>query len=400
MDKLVETFIELAKIPSPSLGEEKVADKIIEILQEENIKAQKDDYGNVYAYVEATDNTKRPLLLSAHMDVVGDDSPVNIVINGDIIETDKTRTLGADDKAGVAAAIRLASEVNKNKNLSHGGLELVFTRDEEQSMTGIHNLNFSNLESEYILVLDSSELGKFEISGASYTKLDVTVRTKTGGHSGLDIDKKDRINAAKIIADYVKVAPIGVINEDELGVVTSANLGCIVGGGIERTLKAAAKEKNPHTYIAKNCTDNVINTIACAHYSIRSSNAWFEKELIDAYKNIADAIKKKYGELVDIELEVSEHLKPFEKSDDDTLVTIGREAAKKTGLRLDVSSFHAGAETHIYANEKNKYNKTFKPVLIGIADIKNMHSPNECINTKTYLEGYRFLKQFFEEFNA
>ena len=400
MDKLVETFIELAKIPSPSLGEEKVADKIIEILQEENIKAQKDDYGNVYAYVEATDNTKRPLLLSAHMDVVGDDSPVNVVINGDIIETDKTRTLGADDKAGVAAAIRLASEVNKNKNLSHGGLELVFTRDEEQSMTGIHNLNFSNLESEYILVLDSSELGKFEISGASYTKLDVTVRTKTGGHSGLDIDKKDRINAAKIIADYVKVAPIGVINEDELGVVTSANLGCIVGGGIERTLKDAAKEKNPHTYIAKNCTDNVINTIACAHYSIRSSNAWFEKELIDAYKNIADAIKKKYGELVDIELEVSEHLKPFEKSDDDTLVTIGREAAKKTGLRLDVSSFHAGAETHIYANEKNKYNKTFKPVLIGIADIKNMHSPNECINTKTYLEGYKFLKQFFEEFNA
>ena len=84
MDKLVETFIELAKIPSPSLGEEKVADKIIEILQEENIKAQKDDYGNVYAHIEATDNTKRPLLLSAHMDVVGDDSPVNIVVNGDI----------------------------------------------------------------------------------------------------------------------------------------------------------------------------------------------------------------------------------------------------------------------------------------------------------------------------
>ena len=400
MDKLVETFIELAKIPSPSLGEEKVADKIIEILQEENIKAQKDDYGNVYAHIEATDNTKRPLLLSAHMDVVGDDSPVNVVVNGDIIETDKTRTLGADDKAGVAAAIRLASEVNKNKNLSHGGLELVFTRDEEQSMTGIHHLDFSNLESEYILVLDSSELGKFEISGASYTKLDVTVTTKTGGHSGLDINKKDRINAAKIIADYVKVAPIGVINEDELGVVTSANLGCIVGGGIERTLKAAAKEKNPHTYIAKNCTDNVINTIACAHYSIRSSNAWYEKELIDAYKNIANAVKKKYGELVDIELEVTEHLKPFEKSDDNTLVTIGREAAKKTDLKLDVSSFHAGAETHVYANEKNKYNKTFKPVLIGIADIKNMHSPNECINTKTYLEGYKFLKQFFEEFNA
>lgn len=400
MDKLIETFVELAKIPSPSLGEDKVRDRILEMLEQEGIQAQKDRYGNIHAFVNATDNTKKPLLLSAHMDVVGDDSPVNIVVNGDIIETDKQRTLGADDKAGIAAAIRLACEINKNKDLKHGGLELVFTRDEEQGMTGIHNFDFSKLESEYILVLDSAELGKFEISGASYTKLDVIVETKTGGHSGLDIDKKDRLNAAKVIADYVKVAPIGVINEDELGVVTSANLGCIVAGGIERTLKSACKEKNPHKYIAKNCTDNVINTIACAHYSIRSSNAWFEKELIDAYKNIADEIKKKYGELVEITIETSEHLKPFEKSDDTTLVTIGREAAKKAGIRLDVSSFHAGAETHIYANEKNKYGAVLKPVLIGIADIKNMHSPNECINTKTYLEGYKFLKEFFLEFNA
>ena len=400
MDKLVETFVELAKIPSPSLGEDKVADKIIEILNAQNINAKKDDYGNVYAFVEPTDKSKRPLLLSAHMDVVGDDSPINIEIQGDIIQTDKTRTLGADDKAGVAAAIVLAKEIANTKDLLHGGLELVFTRDEEQGMSGIHNLDFSKLESEYILVLDSSELGKFEISGASYTKLDVTVKTKIGGHSGLDIAKKDRINAAKVIADYVALAPIGVINEDELGIVTSANLGCILGGGIERTLNSAQKSKNPIEHISQNCTDNVINTTACAHYSIRSSNAWFEKELIDAYKNIADEIKKKYGENVQITIDVSEHLKPFEKSDDDTLVNIGREAASKTGLKLDVSSFHAGAETHVYANEKNKYGKVFKPVLIGVADIENMHSVQEKLHINSYLEGYKFLKEFFMEFNA
>lgn len=399
MDKLVETFVELAKIPSPSLGEDKVADKIIEILNAQNINAKKDDYGNVYAFVEPTDKSKRPLLLSAHMDVVGDDSPINVEIQRDIIQTDKTRTLGADDKAGVAAAIVLAKEIANTKDLLHGGLELVFTRDEEQGMSGIHNLDFSKLESEYILVLDSSELGKFEISGASYTKLDVTVKTKIGGHSGLDIAKKDRINAAKVIADYVALAPIGVINEDELGIVTSANLGCILGGGIERTLNSAQKSKNPIEHISQNCTDNVINTTACAHYSIRSSNAWFEKELIDAYKNIADEIIKKYGENVEIKIDVSEHLKPFEKSDDDTLVNIGREAAKKIGLKLDVSSFHAGAETHVYANEKNKYGKVYKPVLIGVANIENMHSPQEKMHINSYLEGYKFLKEFFVEFN-
>ena len=399
MEKLVETFIELAKIPSPPLGEEKVADKIVEILTNGGVNAKKDEYGNVYAYIEPTDNTKRPLLLSTHMDVVGDDSPVNVVVSGDIIETDKSRTLGADDKAGAAAAIRLALNVNQDKDLKHGGLELVFTRDEEQSMTGINHLDFSTLESEYILVLDSSNLGKFEISGASYTKLNIIVKTKIGGHSGLDIDKKDRINAAKVIADYVNIAPIGVINEDELGIITSANLGCIVAGGIERTLKSAQNSKNPHQYIARNCTDNIINTIACAHYSIRSSNTWFEKELIDAYKNIADEIKKKYGENVEITIEITEHLKAFEKSDDDTLINIGKEAAKKTGLKLDVSSFHAGAETHVYSNQKNKYNKQFKPVLIGVANIENMHSPNEKMHINSYLEGFKFLKEFFIEFN-
>lgn len=400
MDKLIETFVELAKIPSPSLCEGAVADKIIEMLKSCEINAKKDDYGNVYAFVPPTDKAKKPLLLSAHMDVVGDENPVNVVIKEDIIETDKTRTLGADDKTGVAAAVVLAKEVAGDKNLKHGGLELVFTRDEEQGMSGIRNVDFSKLESEYILVLDSSELGKFEISGASYTKLDVTVKTKIGGHSGLDIGKKDRINAAKVIADYVKLAPIGVINEDELGIVTSANLGCIIGGGIERTLACAKDVVNPIEYISKNCTDNVINTTACAHYSIRSSNVWYEKELIDAYRNIADEIKKKYGENVEITIEASEHLKPFEKSDDDTLVNIGREAAKKTGIKLDVSSFHAGAETHVYANEKNKYGKTFKPVLMGIADIENMHSPQEKVHMHSYLEGYKLLREFFAEFNA
>ena len=82
-----------------------------------------------------------------------------------------------------------------------------------------------------------------------------------------------------------------------------------------------------------------------------------------------------------------------------TLINIGREAAKRTGIKLDVSSFHAGAETHIYANERNKYSKQFKPVLAGIANIKNMHSNDEMIDANSYLEGYKFLKEFFLEFN-
>ena len=42
-------FIELAKIPSPSLGENKVRDKIIEFLAHPRITTCIDNYGNIIA---------------------------------------------------------------------------------------------------------------------------------------------------------------------------------------------------------------------------------------------------------------------------------------------------------------------------------------------------------------
>ena len=328
------------------------------------------------------------------------------------------RTLGADDKAGVAAAIMLAKEVIKNTELSHGGLELVFTKDEEHDMSGIHNLQFGSLESEYVLVLDSDKLARLEISGASYTKLDLIVTTPKGGHSGLDIADKSRLNAAKLIAELICKIPQGVYKEDEYGVVTSINIGSIIGGGVESAISnlPANIPSNEYTnYIARNSMSNLINQRAQAHYSIRSSEeaaeqmlieeikniaADFNQMLIEEIKNIAADFNRKYDGLACCEIEVSEHLKAFEKSNDEYLIETAKKASATTNIPLSIGSFHAGAETHIYANEKNKYGKNFKPVLLGVADIYNMHSPEEKIDIASYEKGYKFLKAMFEEFNS
>lgn len=213
--ELIEIFETLVKIPSPSLMEDDVANKIIEILQNAGIKTRKDSYGNVYAHLEGTDKNKKPFMLSAHMDVVGDNSPINIVHNGNFIETDKKRTLGADDKAGVAAAIKLVLDIKEEmKNTPHGGIELTFTKDEENSMTGIENVEFNTLQSSDILVLDSDKLGNFEISGAGYSKLNLSVTTPYGGHSGLDIQDSTKLNAAKLIAELICEIPQGVYKQN------------------------------------------------------------------------------------------------------------------------------------------------------------------------------------------
>lgn len=403
-NKLIDLFCELVLIPSPSLQEENVRNRILDIFKENGIVATIDTYGNVKAKISATDNTKPSLLLSAHMDVVGDDSSINLKLNENIIETDKTRTLGADDKAGVAAAIMLAIDVLNNKELKHGGLEIIFTRDEEQNMTGIHNVSMNEIESEYILVLDADKLGQIQVSGASYTKLVVNVKTNKGGHSGIDINDNARLNAAKLIAELVNEIPQGVYKKDELGVITSINLGVIVGGGIETAIdnikKSDLKSNKYIDYVVDKAITNVINTKAGATYSIRSSNREYEQNLINEIKEIVINFNKKYEGLAIANVETSEHLPPFEKSDDEMLINVSKTTSQQLDMPIEISSFHAGAETHIYANNKNKFGKTFKPVLIGLADIYNMHSSDEKIDYKTYLKGYEFLKEFFKNFNS
>ena len=401
--KLIDLFCELVSIPSPSLREEKVIEKILAIFQENNIEAKTDNYGNIRAFIPATDTNKKPISLSAHMDVVGDDSPVNIKLNGNIIETDKTRTLGADDKAGVAAAIMLAIETINNKELKHGGLEIIFTRDEEQNMSGIENIDMNNIESEFILVLDADRLGQVQISGASYTKLTINVEALKGGHSGIDIDDETRLNAAKLIAELANEIPQGVYKKDEFGTVTSINLGVIVGGGIATAIDNIKtnnlKSTQYNDYIVEKAVTNVINTKAGVAYSIRSSSKEFEQNLINEIKEIVDNFNKKYNSLAIAKIDVSEHLPPFEKSEDETLIEVSKEVGKNLNMQVDISSFHAGAETHIYANNTNKYGKKLKPTLVGLANIYNMHSNNEQIDYKSYLQGYEFLKEFFNVFN-
>lgn len=404
-NELINLFCTLAQIPSPSGEEDKVAQKIVEILKNAGIEAKLDDFGNVRAKVPATDTSKKSLALSAHMDVVGDSSAVNIRISedGKFIETDKKRTLGSDDKVGDAAAMYLAMYLAKHPEIKHGGLELIFTKDEEQNMTGIHNVKFDEIESEYVLVLDADKLGQIQISGASYTNGTLTVNSFKGGHSGIDIGDKTRLNAAKLIGELINEIPQGEYKRDEYGTVTSINIGCVIGGGVEPPIQKAVQKgieaESYIEYVADNCLTNIINTKAMAKYSIRSSEEANENQLIQDIKNIVEKFNEKYNGLAKAEFVAKSKMKAFEKSNDDTIPKVCVQACENIGIKGDVSSFHAGAETHIYAHEKNKHGQILKPCLLGLADIYNMHSADEMVDIGSFLKGYEFLKETFMIFN-
>lgn len=402
-NEILDIFCNLVSIPSPSLKEEKVIEWITDFCVKNGIDVRKDSYGNVYINIPATDTNKEPLMLSSHMDVVGDDSPINLILDGDFIKADG-RTLGADDKVGVACALKLAKDLNENSYpYPHGGLEITFTRDEETGMSGVEHVEFDKIKSEYILVCDADKLGQLQISGASYTNAKITVKGLKGGHSGIDIGDKTRLNAAKLIAELIAEFPQGAYYSDETGVITSCNLGAIVAGGIQNSVASivekGTKTNDYITEIMKKTSTNIINTLGMASYSIRSASVAKENELKDLMKSIVDKFNQKYKGLATAEINFEIHLQPFEKAEDDRIETVHTKACEIAGIKNDISSFHAGAETHIYCHNQNANGKTFKPFLLGLADVYNMHSAEERVDYKTLIKGYEVIKNTFIEFN-
>ena len=374
---LIDLFCSLAENPSPSLKEEKVIVFLEDYCKKNGLECRLDNYKNVLIRIPATDSAKPPLLLSAHMDVIGDDSPVEVYLDGDLIRA-KGRTLGADDKAGLANALYFATKLSKS-TAPHGELELVFTRDEENGASGIRNIEFDKLNSKYVLVLDSDSLGQLMTSGASYTTVKIHVTSFKGGHSGIDIADSTRENAAKLIADIVSNLPQGVYYSENGQVVTSCNIGGITSGNINVT--------------------NIINTSADASYSIRSSSRKMEEELKNRMIFEIDDFNKQYDGIAKAEITFEEHLPAFEKADDDYIPILFEAVAKKTGVKPEISSFHAGAETHIYANRKNSKGEKFLPFLAGLANVQNMHSAEENVDYKSIIKGQELLEAFYKAYN-
>ena len=415
-NEVLDIFCNLVSIPSPSLKEDKVIDWILRFCAKNGINAKKDKYGNIYIHVSATDNSKEPIMLSSHMDVVGDDSPIEIYLDDEGFIHAKGRTLGADDKVGVACALMLAKELaksshtsallygDKKNKYSHGGLEITFTRDEETGMSGIEHVEFDKILSKYVLVNDADKLGQLQISGASYTNAKIVVRGLKGGHSGIDIGDETRLNAAKLLAELIAEFPQGVFYKDETGVITSCNLGAMVAGGIQNSVASivekGVKTNDYITEIMKKTSTNIINVLGMASYSIRSASVAREEALKTLMASIVAKFNAKYEGLAQAEIEFEIHLPPFERAEDDRIEKVHTKACEMAGIKNDISSFHAGAETHIYCQHKNSKGETFMPMLLGLADVYNMHSANEKVDYKSLLKGYEVIKNTFTVFNS
>jgi tripeptide aminopeptidase len=121
----------------------------------------------------------------------------------DIVTTDGTTLLGADDKAGVAEIMAAVAYLKRHPEIEHAPIRVCFTVDEEVA-GGAEHLDLERFGARYAYTLDGAELGEIEAETFNATKVVVTIRGRST-HPGTA--KGQLVNAVKLAADFVAAFP-------------------------------------------------------------------------------------------------------------------------------------------------------------------------------------------------
>ncbi len=199
--------------------------------------AHLDEHGYVYATIPATTDKQVPAIcFCSHMDTSPDCSgkdvkpqivsnyrggdivlpadPTQIIrvvdhpaladqIGNDIITTDGTTLLGADNKAGIAEIMDAAHFLTKNPHIKHGPIKILFTPDEEIGR-GVDKVDLKKLGADFAYTIDGETAGNIEDETFSADAATITIQG-VSTHPGFAKGRME--HAIKIAAAIVERLP-------------------------------------------------------------------------------------------------------------------------------------------------------------------------------------------------
>jgi tripeptide aminopeptidase len=223
--RLIEIFLEIARIEGVSGNERAVADYLRHALERLGMQVREDDArlatGGNCGNLIARAGHGGDLALMAHMDTARSSGRSKAIVHADRITSDGTTVLGVDDRAGVAMLVRAAEQA-----LVHGrgrrDFTMGFTVCEETSLEGGRSIRFDPAVAMAALFDSSQRPGSFICRSYGCRTLLVTVRGRAS-HSGIAPERG--ISAIAVAAKAIAALPLGRIDDE-----TTANVGRIRGG--------------------------------------------------------------------------------------------------------------------------------------------------------------------------
>lgn len=125
------------------------------------------------------------------------------MVGYDIITTDGTTLLGADNKAGVAEIVDAMNYMITHPEIKHGTIKVCFTPDEEVGR-GTEKFNVEKFGAKYAYTVDGSSRGEIESETFSADAVIIKFQGKNI-HPGYA--KGKMINSAKIAARFIESLP-------------------------------------------------------------------------------------------------------------------------------------------------------------------------------------------------
>ncbi len=231
------TFVELCRIPSPSLSERACAELVMAELGALGIELIEDgagaeigsDCGNLLARIPADadgagpgpDRPRPSVALCAHLDTVPLQAPVEPVLEDGFWVNANEGILGADNKAAVAVLLAVA------RHIATAGapldVELLFTVGEEISLAGSGAFDASVLRSECAYVFDhASPIGEVIVGSPCHYRIDACFRG-AAAHAGIQPQEgRSAIRAAALA--------VASLRHGQLEGEGTVNVGTIAGG--------------------------------------------------------------------------------------------------------------------------------------------------------------------------
>jgi len=238
--------------------------------------AHLDDYGYVYATIPANTSKSVPVIcFCSHMDTSPDCTGENVrpqivenyrggdivlpadctqviraaeqpaladQIGNDIITTDGTTLLGADNKAGLAEIMDAAQFLIQNPDIKHGAIKILFTPDEEIGR-GVDKADLKKLGADFAYTVDGETAGNIEDETFSADGATITIEG-VSTHPGFAKGKME--HAIKIAAAIVDRLPKHVCSPE----TTEGKQGFLHPVGISGALERATL-----SFIVRDFTD-------------------------------------------------------------------------------------------------------------------------------------------------
>ena len=277
--------------------------------------ARMDDYGYVYAWLPATAGCEGvPCLgLIAHMDTAPSAPGANVsprvvhytggdihlsdtvvmrasefeslrrYVGQDLIVTDGTTLLGADDKAGVAEIVTAMEHLAAHPEIPHGRIAVAFTPDEEVG-SGADHFDVEGFGAAAAYTVDGGELGELEYENFNAASARVTVRG-FNIHPGSAKDKMR--NACLMALEFASMLPPAETPAHTEGREGFYHLSHMEGDETEARLSFIIRDHDRQKFEARKERMNLI----AAYLNEKYGPTTVQVELKDSYYNMLEQIR-------------------------------------------------------------------------------------------------------------